>query len=261
LSEKKIIKAVFTRLLPAEMRLHKSHKADFEASEAADTAGTITAEDLQAAYDEVIEAARQETVLLLRDAREESKDILERAAIDAERMRSDAYDEGLKSGSAEGHEKAYSDFMAHGEKVLSELVEDGQGEVDKSLASVYAERDRMLEEMEPKILRLSLDIGEKILGYELDEKNEAFVSMVKTALNVIRCEGRVTVRVNAERHKNSFDSKAETLFRTDSGVVEAEIVSDPGVEPDGCLIDAGNGVVDASADIQLEQISRNLGFP
>jgi flagellar assembly protein FliH len=250
---RRIIKAGWTRLLPAEKRLYKSHKAGADEDE---TVVSTAADDLQSAYDEVIEAAQQEMDLMLSDARMEAGEIVKTAGTEAEKIRQAAYAEGLEDGYARG----YADFLANSEKAVQALMDEGQGEVDKALANAYDERDRLLDEMEPRVLRLALDIGEKILGYELDGNNEAFVSLVTTALNVMKSEGRVTLRVNAKQHMASFRSRADALLKTDQGVVQAEISSDPGVEPGGCIIETGNGIVDASVDAQLEQISRNLGF-
>jgi flagellar assembly protein FliH len=260
LSNHKIIKAGYARLLPMEIRPHKFKNAD-----AADDAvefeveieePALTAEEIQAAYDEAMAAAQRETELMLRSARDEARRLVSEANAEAEHIRQAAYAKGLENG----HTKGYEDFIANGESVLLELVENGQGEVDKTISDAYAERDRLLDEMEPRILRLALDIGEKILGYELDENKNSFVSLVTTALNSIRSEGRVTLRVSPEQYKKSFNSKAEALFRTELGAVEAEVVADIGLESGGCLIEAGKGTVDASVDAQLEQISGNLGF-
>jgi flagellar assembly protein FliH len=249
-----IIKAGLTRLLPAEMR--RAHRSEIDDIEVAETAVPLTAEEIQAAYEEAVQAAQRKKEQILRDARRDSGEIVKKAREEAKKIREAAYSGGFVSG----HEKGYADFLDNGEKAFLELMAGGQAEVDKALADVYAERDRLLTEMEPKILRLSLDIGEKILGYELDAQKEAFVSLVTTALNALRAEGRVTVRVSAAQHKASFKSKAEVLFKTELGAVEATVNADPGVEPGGCLIETGSGVVDASASTQLEQISRNLGF-
>lgn len=252
----KIIKAGFTRLLPAEMRLHKSNKDETDADEAVQAPPAYTAEEIQELYETTVASAASEAEQILSRARMDAVEFALKAGTEAEELREKARIEGLESGYAKGYEA----FIADGEQALAELIESGQGEVEKAIAEVYAERDRLLDEVEPRVLRLALDIGEKILGYELDGKKESFVSLVTAALGVLKSEGRVKVRVSAEQFKSSFRSKAEHLLKTGHSVVEAEISADPGVEPNGCLIDTGSGVVDASADAQLEQISRNLGL-
>ncbi|MDR0324836.1 MAG: hypothetical protein LBI19_01905 [Oscillospiraceae bacterium] len=264
-----IIKAGKTRLLPPEERprLLKPAKAD----EADKPDEVIQIPDdrhdrerereereaiIQAAYDEVIEAAQREVALLLEDARRQAREIVSETEANAEKARAAAHADGFEKGLGIG----FADGVERAERALEDLLRDGQAEVDSALAAAYAERDRLLLEMEPKIYRLALDVAEKIVGLELDQDNKAFVSLVTAALNVIQCESRVTLRVNAEEHTRAFRSKAEARLKTERGSVEADIVTDMGIEPHGCLIETGNGTVDASVDAQLEQIARNMGI-
>ncbi|MDR0293404.1 MAG: hypothetical protein LBH95_04545 [Oscillospiraceae bacterium] len=255
-----VIKAFSTRLLPPEERPAAAGDAPeengaYEISEAEREEERRRAA-YQAAYDEVIEAAQQEVALLLEDARRQARKIIDGAAVKAEEMRETARTEGFESGRSDG----YADAFEKTERELEELLKNGQAGVDAVLAEAYKARDAMLLEMEPKILRLALDVAEKILGYELDQNNAAFLSIVTAALNVIQCESRVTLRVNAEEFTGVFHSKSAAHLKTERGGVEADIQADAGVEPRGCLIMTGNGTVDASVSAQLEQISKNMGL-
>ena len=261
----RIIKAGKTRLLPPEERprlLKPAIALETPEETAPDSGGEWEREleereaMIQAAYDEVIDTAQREVTLLLEDARRQAREITGGAEAKAEKMREDARAEGFEKGLGIG----FADGVEKTERALEDLLREGQDSVDKALADAYAERDRLLMEMEPKIYRLALDVAEKILGMELDSNNAAFLSLVTTALNVIQCETRVTLRVNAEEHIGPFRSKAETRLKTERGSVEADIVTDMGIQPHGCLIETGNGTVDASADAQLEQIARNMGI-
>ena len=253
---KTVIKAGATRLLPPDKRPLRS-VAQEPGEAGADTAEREEREaSYQIAYDEVIEAAQQEVALLLDDARRTAREIAEGAGAKAEKEREAAHADGFEKGIALG----FDEGVQRTERALAGLLEDGQAEVDAALEAVYAARDAMLLEMEPRILRLSLDVAEKVLGYELDQSDEAFLSLVSAALDVIRCESRVTLRVNAEQHTGAFRSKASARLKTLQGGIEADIVTDMGVAPGGCLIETGNGTVDASVDAQLEQISRNMGI-
>ncbi|MCL2003394.1 MAG: FliH/SctL family protein [Oscillospiraceae bacterium] len=254
----RVIKAGSTRLLPPEKRPRSLPSAQ-EAEGTAEAAPPVQLSDGDAysmAYDEVLEAAQEEVTKLLTDARRQAREVMEQADSEAEKAREAAYAEGLESGREDG----YAAALDQTEQALRSFFDEGQREVDKVVAEAYAERDKLLAEMEPKILRLSLDVAEKILGYELDANDTAFISLVTTALNVMRQETRVTLRVSGERHTASFRSKAEAKLKTDMGHVEADIITDSSVGPDGCLIETGSGAVDASVSSQLEQISRNLGL-
>jgi flagellar assembly protein FliH len=247
--------------LPPKERLRETHIPDeaedaVEAAPAAPVVYDHPGDAYQVEYDELFEAAQEEAAQLLADARRQAREIVDQADAQAEKAREEAYAEGFSSGRDDGFNAAVDEA----EKAFGVFFDEGQAEIDKVIADAYAERDSLLGEMEPKILRLALDVAEKILGYELDAGNEAFVSLVTTALGVMQQEPRVTLRVSSEQHTGAFHSKASARLKTGRGKVEAEIVADPGMEPNGCLIETGSGTVDASVSSQLEQISRNLGL-
>jgi flagellar assembly protein FliH len=252
-----IIKSFKTRLLPPEKRpLLRRTDGDDPAAPEEGVGESEHDAAVQAAYDEVIEAAQREVTLLLEDARRQAREIISGADKQVETEMDAAHTEGYRMGISEG----YDDGVDKVEKTLEALLREGQEEVDQALSGVYAERDRLLGEMEPKVLRLALDVAEKIVGYELEQNDNAFVSLVTAALDTIRCESRVTLRINAERHTGSFRSKAEVRLKTEQGGVEAELISDMAVSPNGCLIETGSGTVDASVETQIEQIAQNMGL-
>jgi len=253
-----IIKKDRTRLLPPEKRRPVNVEEETEETAIARESDWESERDAsyQAAYDEVIEAAQQEVSLILKDARHQARELVEQAEAGADKVRETAYTEGYNKG----FETGVSEGAGRAENALEGLLREGQDEVDRVLAAAFAERDKLLDDMEPKILRLSLDIAQKIIQLELDQNDQAFLSLVAAALDVIKCESRVTLRINAEQHTGTFRSRAAAQIKTAQGSIEADIVTDLGIEPNGCLIENGNGTVDASVGAQLEQIGRNLGL-
>jgi flagellar assembly protein FliH len=262
---KRVIKAHTTRLLPAEKRHHKEppetdETFEYEEADEFDFEPVQTETEqrpsYQEAYDEVIEAAQQEVALLLKDARAEARAIVGKAEANVEK----AQEQGYNDGAASGHEDGYAAALDHAGRAFAELFEEGQRTVDDYMEQAVAERDRMLDEMEPKILRLALDIAGKIIGMEIDRDDGVFPSIVRTALDLMKQEGRVTIRINPEQYNTAFRSKAEARIKTARGSVEAELIADHAVEPGGCLIETDNGTVDASVGAQLEQMARNMGM-
>lgn len=218
--------------------------------------GGPTREEIQAAYDELLTAAQEEASLLLEDSRREAYAVVGRAREDAARLLEEARREGWEQGLSEGREQGRDE--ASGE--MRELLERGQEEVDRVIREAYENRDRMLEEMEPKVYRLALEIAEKILSYELDHNEEAFISILSQAMGSIQAETKVTLRVGASEFMRYFHSRDTARIRTEHGPVTAGVMIDASVEPGGCLLETDTGMIDASAKAQLEQIAFNLGL-
>lgn len=203
--------------------------------------------DVQAAYDELITAAQDEVSLMLQDAREEAARIYGETERGVDKLREAARREGFAQGLEEAAREAAG------------LLERGQRDIDSLLGEAGRERDRMLRELEPKILTLAIEVAEKILGYELDNHERAYMSMLQTALANVKSENHVTLRVNPSEYVRFFKSRKVTMH-TAAGSIEADVINDPTVGYGGCLIETESGAIDAGASAQLDQVARNFGI-
>lgn len=249
-----VIKARSTRILPPEERTPPP-VPEGESSGERDDRGLDLAV-YQAAYDDVVAAAQEEVALLMEDARRKVHAMTSEAGRDAETIRENARAEGSKQGFAEGF---HDGFRKAGEE-LGDLLAEGQAEVDSVLAEAFAIQQRQMADLEPELYKLALEIAEKILGYELEQNSEAFLSIVRTAVDTMQCEQKATLHVNAEQYIGAFRSRDTVRLKTGKGVVTAGVVIDPSVEPGGCLIETENNMADASVPTQLSQIAQNLGI-
>ncbi len=246
-----IIKARATRLLPPEERRQEATEEPVFSETGAREAAVY-----QAAYDEVVAAAQDEVALLMEDARQKARSLVDEAARDAETIRETAREEGRRRGSTEGYQEG---FLQAGQE-LESLLKQGQDEVDAVLREAYEIQGRQMSDMEPELYRLALDIAEKILGYELEHNSEAFLSIVRKAVDTMQCEAHATLHINAEEYIGAFRSRDSVRLKTGKGSVTADVMIDPSVEAGGCLIETENNMADASPSTQLSQIAQNLGI-
>ncbi|MDR1157879.1 MAG: hypothetical protein LBK75_06170 [Oscillospiraceae bacterium] len=205
------------------------------------------AADVQTAYDELIAAAQEEVTLLLQDARREASALVIEAEHAASTLRASAQEDGFKKG------------LEAAQDEVSGLLARAQADADDLLKQAEAERTASLERMEPRLLALSLDVAKKVLGYELDHNESAFLSMLRTALAGVKAETHVTLRVNPSEYVRFFKAR-EVTMHTPTGSLTANVVNDPTVGYGGCLIETESGAIDAGAAAQVEQIGRNFGL-
>jgi flagellar biosynthesis/type III secretory pathway protein FliH len=203
---------------------------------------------LQAAYDELVAAAQEEVAMLLQDARDNASAIVSRAETSAKELKAAAAEEG------------YGEGLAHAQDEVKDLFTRAQADIDATLETAVRERDNMIAQMEPKLYKVAIDIAEKILGYELENNENAYLSILKSALGNVKAENHVTLRVNPSEYVRFFKSREVTLH-TAAGSITAEVVNDPTVGYGGCLIETESGAIDAGVDTQLEQMSNHLGIP
>jgi flagellar assembly protein FliH len=173
---------------------------------------------------------------------EELKAVWEEEKIQLEQQ---AYDEAFSKGFEEGMQKASSQ-MADSIKRTNEIMD---------LARINAEKYMM--EQEQVILDLAIKCSGKIIGYELEGKEEAFVSIIKRGLKEVRELQNIKVYISHEYYplvSNYRDELAE-LFPPD---VQFLIFVNEDLQDEQCYIETNHGRVIVSVDEQLQELRSKL---
>ena len=112
-------------------------------------------------------------------------------------------------------------------------------------------------EQEQLILDLAIKCAGKIIGYELDGKEEAFVSIIKRGLKEVRELQNIKVYISYEYYplvSNYRDELAE-LFPPD---VQFLIFVNEDLQDEQCYIETNHGRVIVSVDEQLQELRSKL---
>jgi len=161
---------------------------------------------------------------LLEAARRKAAE-MEQAALDAyEEKRQEGYRDGLEEGKLE-----------HAEKMMETI-----------LSSV-----EFIEGIESTIVRVVNQSIRKIIG-DMDDK-ERIVAIVRNALNVVRGQQKVTVRVSPADEPAVLEALA-AMTSSASGSSFLTVMADARLERDSCILESELGVVDASLHTQLKAL-------
>lgn len=174
-------------------------------------------------------AAKIEAEEIVAEARRTANDILQKAVNQAEKLRENAYREGV--------EKSLAEFEKH-------------------LLDVREIRSNVMTEVERDLLSLSVRIAEKILGGELASSKKTVLGIVAAALTNARQREKVTVLVNP----SDLDAVAaeSERFSTDMKIRFLDFVSDPSIPAGGCIIETEVGKIDALLETQFKAIELAL---
>lgn len=167
--------------------------------------------------DQVLAEARRQAEGILADARSQ---------LEAERAR--GYEEGMAQAKAE---------------LAEQMLETVGGAVD-----YFARVEKRVADVVASSVR-------KILG-ELDD-HELILRIVKNALQVVRNQRQVTLRVSPDQEPVVRERIGEILAE-DSGTSFIEVVPDYRLQRGGCILETEVGVVDASAEVQLAALEKAL---
>jgi len=182
------------------------------------------------------------------DSHDEARLIIEDARQDADQIREEA--RHMLEQAQQERESIFSDAERKG-------FEDGKQKVLEYLNQLYLLKDKLGEDIEPQLLKLSFAIAEKVVGKVLEQNDQALIQIVKQAISEIK-GAKLIVRLHPldyERVKlfeevllSKLDNDKSILFKEDEQVKEG-----------GCIVESEIGTLDAQLDTQLNAIKKALG--
>lgn len=160
----------------------------------------------------------------------------------AEKVLADA-----KIAAAESVKRGFADGETKGIKLVSE-----------KLVAIEQIKERFYEGAEPQVVKLVMEVAEKIVGQLAVENLEMIRSVVRLALE--RAIGdQIIIKVNPIDYqalsadggaaKDLSDRTRRISFRPDDAISQG-----------GCIVESEVGTIDARLEIQLEAIRKALGL-
>lgn len=151
----------------------------------------------------------------------------------AEKVYQQRYEEGYQAGLEEGKQE-------YAMKIL-----------DTVLTSVES-----LESLEQQLVDVVMLSVSKVIG-QFDNQ-EIVVRIIKQALNTVRGEKRILVRISACVLDAVRIELAPFLLSPDGSMGYIELRADPSLQPTDCILETQMGVVEASLDTQLKLLKQAL---
>ncbi len=147
---------------------------------------------------------------------------------------------------------AFEAGRQQGERLARADLEPVLERLNASLAEVLAMRPELRRNAERDVVQLALLIAKRVLHRELCVDEGALTAIARVAFeHLARSESyRVTV------HPRFAGAIAAAVPASHAGRVQIE--SDPGCAPGTLVVHSSEGLIDASVDTQLEEISRGL---
>jgi flagellar assembly protein FliH len=218
------------------------------------------AEHLQARAEEeaaaLLASAREEAEKLRREAEEERERILAEAEEEREKIREEAYAAGFEEGLRSGREEAaaeYSEKLAAAEQVRREAEEESA----RLLELAEEERRARIMESEGEILKLAVEIAEKIITGKIDESPEAWMQMVRKAVERVAGAKEVVVRV-APEDEEFVVLRLGTVKEVLSEAPPVQVVADSSLKKGDFVLQTDLGQVDGRLKEQLNKIAQAL---
>jgi flagellar biosynthesis/type III secretory pathway protein FliH len=219
-----------------EVQEEEAVRADPEVDPALE-AGRIMAEAQERAkalIDEAREAARELEERIVREALEE-----------AGRLKKEAWEEAFDQGKREALAKAAADASAIREQARSVLRQAEEV------------RRQTIQSVESEIVRLAIEIAEKVLSAKLKLHPQIVVDIAREAISMLHDRDQVVLFVNPAE-ADLYEEKRDDLVKHLSPKGELHIIADHEIGPGGCVAETEHGRVDARLETRWEALVKSL---
>ncbi|MGH7766695.1 MAG: FliH/SctL family protein, partial [Candidatus Binatia bacterium] len=169
-------------------------------------------------------------LLSLSVAQQKAENILAEARSGAEAIGKEAYEEGK----SRGQEEARNEILP----ALIGFAQAGQ--------SLIVFEEQMVARFTPQMVRLALEIAEKIVGKAVAEDPGIVASVLERAKKEVPDARLVRVRLHSADYKILAEMRPELIRAGEEGGRKVEVLSADEIGRGGCRIETEIGVVDAA---------------
>ncbi len=193
-----------------------------------------------------MEAMQAEIDFKLQQAQEQADMIIQQAQADAEQHRQQA----IESGRQEGYDAGYQEGVMAAEALKAE-IESQRGDLEK-------EYQALVDELEPEMVDVLTQIYEHVFNVDLREDKEIILHLLKSTLSRIEPGNNLIVHVSSDDYDEIMDQKEAIDACITSPNTTMEIIEDPLLKENECMIESDSGVFDCSLGVELSEVSRKL---
>lgn len=205
----------------------------------AEPAPQINLEEIQAQIDEQI-----------RMAEEEAKQIVEDANSQAEQIKNQAKEEGRNDG--------YNEGLAQAAEEIEKMKAEAEAEIAAEKEKQQADFQQLLASIEPDMVDTLTQIYEHVFNIEFREKKEIILHLIRTTLGKIDSGKDIILHISADDYDLVTDEKQSLEEAMASPNSTLEIIEDPTLRENECIIESEGGLFDCSLGIELEELTRTL---
>lgn len=192
------------------------------------------AEDIGLKTEAMIKKAQSEADIIIAKAKEQADEVLK-----------SAYEQGKVEGLFYARQKE--------EELVRELNEQFSG----FLKQLKDQDQKRNEEIKRVSLKLALEIAKKIIGEEIRSEDEAFLSMLKKAIDKLNAKDEMVIYVSEQEYNRFFKDGSGIVDGITEGV-SYKVSVDESMKSGDLRITSGAGMVDAGVKTQINEMADAL---
>ena len=193
-----------------------------------------------------MEAMQAEIDLKLQQAQEQADMIVQQAMQQADGIRADAMEQGRQEGYNAGYQEGFA------------AAEAQQVDIENQRAELEKEYQQLVDELEPEMVDVLTQIYEHVFNIELRKDKGIILHLLKTTLSRIEPGKDLIVHVSSDDYDDIMDERETLDACITSPNTTMEIIEDPLLKENECMIESDSGVFDCSLGVELSEITRKL---
>ncbi|MFB4167498.1 flagellar assembly protein FliH [Virgibacillus sp. JSM 102003] len=194
---------------------------------------------------ERLQQIKEQQDSLLQQTKAEIEEAKENWKTEKEAYIKQAQEEGFKKGFELGQQEGkgqYEELLANANKIVETATKDYHATIEQS---------------DETIVELAVHAAEKIIKKELKENPESFISIVNAAIKEIKDQSELSIYLHPSNYEMVMKQKDEIVQLVDKDL-NVSIYINEQLKEDSCLIEHPFGRIDASIDVQLQELREVL---
>ena len=179
---------------------------------------------------------------LLLAAQEKGQEIIAQAKAEAKQVRNEA----ARQGAAQGQEEAKQEILPS----LVAFANAGQ--------TLIVFEERLISRYTPELVRLALDIAEKIIHKTVKEDPEIVALTLERAKEEIADAKQIRIWLNPKDFQLLGEMRPDLVKLGDDKGRRIELAPAEDIGRGGCRLETEMGVVDATVPTQIDEVRRQL---
>ena len=193
-----------------------------------------------------MEAMQAEIDLKLQQAQEQADTIVNNAHAQAQEI--------MQMAQQQGHQEGYDAGYQEGVAAAQAL----QADFEQQKEDLEKQYQQIVDELEPEMVDILTQIYEHVFNIELREDKGIILHLLKTTLSRIEPGNDLIVHISSDDYDDIMEQKEELDACITSPNTSMEIIEDPLLKENECMIESDSGVFDCSLGVELSEITRKL---
>lgn len=193
-----------------------------------------------------MEAVQAEIDFKMQQAQEQADAIIN----DANNMAEDIRRNAIEQGHQDGYDAGYQEGLA--------AVESLKADIEAKKEALEREYQQIVDELEPEMVDVLTQIYEHVFGIEFREDKGIILHLLKSTLARIEPGNDLIVHISSDDFDDIMEEKESLDACITSPNTTMEIIEDPLLKENECMIESDSGVFDCSLGVELSELSRKL---